>query len=220
MVKMLYLLRHGQTHWNVERRMQGQLDSALTKSGIAQSHAHGKWLKARAKVEALWVSPSGRARETAHILNSYVRAPIDFDVALLERDVGEWSGLTMDEIEVNFPQAWQARLADPYQFRPPGGENIEDMLARCTDFIDALLGGDASEIVLLTHQVMSRVIISYLLELKPQEMLQIVHPNDLMYRIELGVEKIDVTHFIDGRGPHAGLRRQGDGETITLLDTR
>ncbi len=219
-MKTIYLIRHGQTQWNVEKRMQGRLDSALTKSGIAQAHSHGKWLKARANVEELWVSPSGRARETAHILNSYVRAPIEFDVSLLERDVGEWSGLTMDEIQVNFPQAWEARLADPYQFRPPGGENIEDMLARCTDFIDGLLGGDASEIVLLTHQVISRVIISYLLELKPEEMLQIVHPNDLMYRFQMAAENTDVTHFIDGRGPHAGLRRQRDGETITLLDTK
>ena len=219
-MKTIYLIRHGQTQWNVEKRMQGRLDSALTKSGIAQSHSHGKWLKARANVEELWVSPSGRARETAHILNSYVRAPIEFEVSLLERDVGEWSGLSIDEIQVNFTQAWEARLADPYQFRPPGGENIEDMLARCTDFIDGLLGGDASEIVLLTHQVISRVIISYLLELKPEEMLQIVHPNDLMYRLQMGVENTDVTHFIDGRGPHAGLRRHSDGETITLLDTK
>lgn len=200
--------------------MQGRLDSALTKAGIAQAHAHGKWLKDRANVEVLWVSPSGRTRETAHILNSYVRASIDFEVALLERDVGEWSGLTMDEIEVNFPQAWQARLADPYQFRPPGGENIEDMAARCKDFVDGLLAGDSNEILLLTHQVMSRVIIAYLLELKPEEMLQIVHPNDLMYRIEMAAENTDVTHFIDGRGPHAGLRRQSDSGTITLLDTK
>jgi hypothetical protein len=51
-------------------------------------------------------------------------------------------------------------------------------------------------------------------------MLQIVHPNDLMYRFQMGAENTDVTHFIDGRGPHAGLRRQSDSETITLLDTK
>ena len=217
--KTLYLIRHGQTVWNMERRMQGRLDSALTKSGIEQAHVHGRLLKSRGKIEALWASPSGRTRETAHIINSYVRAPIDFAESLLERDAGDWSGLTIDDIEENYPQAWQSRLADPYHFRPPGGENIVDMLERCKRFIGTLFSANQREVALVTHQVMSRVIITHLLHLEPEETVQVNHPNELMYCFEFGPTKVEVTHFVNGQGPSAGLRRQGDDETIVTLGT-
>lgn len=217
--KTLYLIRHGQTQWNVQRRMQGRLDSALTKSGIEQAHLHGKLLKSQVKVERPWVSPAGRTRATADIINSYVRAPIDFEDSLLERDVGDWSGLTIDDIEADYPQAWHSRLVDPYHFRPPGGENINDMLERSSGFVRAVFTGEHIEVALVTHQVMSRVIITHLLQLEPEETLQVVHPNELMYRFEFGSAGVEVTHFVNGQGPRGGLRRQGDDETITTKDT-
>ena len=217
-MKTLYLIRHGQTVWNTERRMQGRLDSPLTKFGGEQAHENGRLLKSLGRIDALYVSPSGRTRETAYIINSYIRAPIDYEDALLERDVGEWSGLTLDEIEQQYPQAWRSRLEDPFRHRPPEGENLVDMGMRCQEFVDDLLASPNPVIALVTHQVMSRIIISRLLELSPEETMRVVHPNDLVYRLTVQPEQIETAHFVGGNGPVAGLLHQTDSETIPHLN--
>jgi probable phosphoglycerate mutase len=216
-MKQIFIIRHGQTEWNLARRMQGRLDSPLTHAGMEQAHGHGEVLKALTPIEAMYVSPSGRTRETAYIVNSYVRAPVEFEDALLERDVGLWSGLTVDELEDAFPQAWRGRQDDPYNHRPPEGESLADMGERCTEFLEAVLAGPARNVALVTHQVMSRVILGRLLALSPEETVQVIHPNEAFYRINVS-EIRSVSYFLDGRGPFDGLLHHGDGETIPPLN--
>lgn len=213
--KRLYLIRHGQTEWNVARRMQGRLDSPLTSAGRAQAAVHGRLLSEIASVEQLIVSPSGRTRETACILNSHVRAPIRHDEALLERDCGEWSGLTIEHIERHFPEAWAARQADPFYHRPPGGENHEDLVHRARPLLAELLGGDRAEVGLVTHGVMSRAIVTHLLGLTPEDAVRVRHPNELVYRLDIAPDGVSAWHFVAGEGPRAGLLHQNENETIS-----
>ena len=219
-MKTLYLIRHGQTIWNVEQRMQGHLDSPLTELGRNQANVHGKVLKTYAGIRELVVSPSGRTRETAYILNSYVRAPLRFDDSLLERDCGEWSGRTLTEIETDYPQAWKARTDDGYYHRPPGGENHEDMLQRVRALLDTLYESEVDEIGLVTHGVMSRVILAYFLNLAPVEATRVRHPNDLFYRLRIEPREIQASHFLNGHGPISGLLHRADSGTILCPDTR
>jgi len=220
-VKTLYLLRHGQTEWNVERRMQGRLDSPLTELGVAQAHAHGRLLKRGACVAEMFVSPSGRTRETAYILNSYVRAIVTYADELLERDLGDWSGLTLAEVGEQFPAALRQREDDPYEFRPPGGENLVDMAERVSVFLDDVLASSHDEVALVTHQVMSRVIIGRLLELRPDEIATLQHPNDVVYRLEFDAGSVNALHYPAGADePAVGLLRQGGGGTIPKLGNR
>ena len=212
-MKNLYVLRHGQTEWNLIRRMQGRLDSPLTHEGMEQAHAHGELLKSLGPIDEMYVSPSGRTRETAWIINSYVRARVEYVDALLERDLGCWSGLTVDELEDAFPQAWQARREDPFHHRPPGGESMADMSERCADFLVEVLASPAENIALVTHQVMSRVILSRLLDLAVEESVLVIHPNEALYQIQVS-EGVSVRHYIGGIGPFDGLLRREDDETI------
>ncbi len=205
-MKEIYVIRHGQTEWNLVRRMQGRLDSPLTHAGMEQAHSHGELLKGCDPVDEMYVSPSGRTRETAYIINSYVRAPVEYVDALLERDVGHWSGLTVEELEDAFPQAWRERLDDPYHHRPPEGESLSDMAERVAPFVDMLRRSEARTIALVTHQVMSRVLLGHLLGLDSDEVIAIKHPNEAFYRVELGDER-KVEYFLDGQGPFAGLLR-------------
>ena len=225
----LYLVRHGQTLWNVEGRMQGRLDSGLTQVGTEQAHAHGRLLKRLGGVDRMISSPAGRTRETARILNAYVEAPLVYDDALQERDIGEWSGMTVAEIEERYPQAWRVRMKEPYRFRPPGGENLEDMAVRCEELLGDLLGFEGESIVVVTHQVMSRVIAGRLLGLSETEVVSVLHPNELLYRFEFdGCSKTAsrkaaaprvaaVSHYVDGEGPRSGLLHQSQSETIARL---
>ena len=216
-MKQIFVIRHGQTEWNLARRMQGRLDSPLTHAGMEQAHSHGEVLKKLTPIEAMYVSPSGRTRETAYIINSYVRAPVEFDEALLERDVGLWSGLTVDELEEAFPQAWRSRLDDPFNHRPPEGESLADMSQRCAEFLEAMLAGPAMNVALVTHQVMSRVILGQLLALSEEDTVQVIHPNEAFYRVSVD-EIRSVSYFLDGQGPFDGLLRRGDGETIPPMN--
>jgi len=203
-MKHIFLLRHGQTEWNLARRMQGRLDSPLTHAGAEQAHNHGMLLKSIGQIEALYVSPSGRTRETAYIINSYVRAPVIYEDALLERDLGLWSGLSVDELAETFPQAWSERLEDPFHHRPPEGESLEDMGERCDAFLSSILAGDAKSVGLVTHQVMSRVILGKLLVLSQAETVQVIHPNEAFYQLSVE-DTVAAQHYISGSGPFDGL---------------
>lgn len=212
---VLYVVRHGQTQWNVAGRMQGRLDSALTARGEAQADAHGRTLAALGGVDELLVSPLGRTRATADLVNAHVGAPVRVEPALVERDCGAWSGLTVDEIATRYPQDWRHRLDDPYHHRPPEGENLPDMELRAAGLLEALRRElhVPRRLALVTHGVMSRVIVKCLMDLSPDEATLVRHPNELFYRLEWhDGEAAVASHFIEGAGPHRGLlRHQGDG---------
>jgi probable phosphoglycerate mutase len=197
--------------------MQGRLDSPLTRDGAEQAHRHGLLLKTLPAIDRMYVSPSGRTRETAYIINSYVRSELRYEEALLERDCGRWSGLSVDEIEDAFPGAWQRRLDDPFHHRPPEGENLADMGARCAGFLERLLEAPDARVALVTHQVMSRVILGALLDLDADTIVEVIHPNQALYQIDIGSEGVSVSHFVAGQGPAPGLLRHGDDETIPPL---
>lgn len=213
--KTVYILRHGQTEWNVARRMQGHRDSPLTRLGRTQADLHGRTLAREGGVEALIASPLGRTRDTAELVNAHLSVPVRFEAVLMERDCGVWSGLTLDEIERGWPEEWRARSADPYYHRPPEGENLVDMEARVSGLIDALLAGPERTLALVTHGVMSRVLVKRLLDLDPADAVLVRHPNELFYRLELGTHADAASaYFLDGQGPTPGLLHQNDSETI------
>ena len=199
--------------------MQGRLDSPLTHAGGEQAHQHGVVLKALGvPIDAMFVSPAGRTRETAYIINSYVRSTVSYEERLLERDVGAWSGLSVTELEDAFPQAWQARLEDPFHHRPPDGENLADMTTRIEGFLSRLLESDLATVALVTHQVMSRVILGSLMELSQDQIVEVIHPNQVFYCLELSEGGRNVSHYVSGHGPFDGLLHRGDDETIRQLD--
>jgi len=226
------VLRHGETLWNVEQRMQGRGDSPLTEQGREQAARHGEVLARLGGVDELLVSPSGRTRETAAIVNSRLAAaglaaPVSFHDALMERHSGEWEGMTLTEIQAQYPAHWRARETDPYLHRPPGGENHADMERRVAGLIEAVRHGmagaqagqrsipdarpapaeGAARLGIVTHGIMSRVILKLLLGLGPEDAVRVRHPNALFYRLEFTEDTIPHGYFLDGAGPFAGLLR-------------
>ena len=133
---MIYLLRHGETIWNVERRLQGQRDSPLTLRGIAQARAVaallGKLIKDPSDFTVV-SSPLARTWQTAAIVCEglgLAPAAIRFDDRLKEHDFGAWEGLLWQEVEQAFPDLWVAREADKWNHRVPGGESYAKVAAR------------------------------------------------------------------------------------------
>ena len=98
----MLVVRHGQTTWNAEKRWQGRADSPLSLLGIAQAQWAAKVLE---PFDVVVTSDLARARDTGAIVADALRAPSFAEPDLAERDVGEWTGLSFDEIEAGWPGA-------------------------------------------------------------------------------------------------------------------
>lgn len=138
------LVRHGQSEWNASGRWQGQADPPLSDLGRTQAVEAARSL---GSVDAIWASDLLRAADTALIIAEHLGVgPVVLDTDLRERDAGEWSGLTRDEIEERYP----GFLRDGA--RPPGWEPDASLVERAA----AALGRIAAEIpdgdvVVFTH---------------------------------------------------------------------
>lgn len=147
----LCLVRHSETEWNAERRIQGQIDIALNAVGLAQADAVGRWLRSSGAA-ALYSSDLQRAWTTAGRIGAALGlAPIAAP-ELRERRYGLFEGLTYDEAKTRHPRgyaAFEARQAD-YAFET--GESLRQMYARVTAKLAALAAVHAGQtVVVVVH---------------------------------------------------------------------
>jgi probable phosphoglycerate mutase len=147
----LILIRHGETVWNREHRMQGQRDSSLTATGVRQAHLLGRRFR-HEKFGALYSSDLGRAHQTAHSIAEATGHTIIVDKRLRERHFGVFEGLTGSEIERDYPQEYlRFKSRDP-AYAMPGGESAQQFRARCMDCVSELAERHAGErTVVITH---------------------------------------------------------------------
>ena len=94
-----------------------------------------------------------------------------------------------------------------YWFQPPDGENLQDMLQRSHEFLDGLFDTQWNAIGLITHGVMSKVILKFFLGLNEVECARTRHPNDLVYRLTFTAQDIETHHFLGGAGAQDGILR-------------
>ena len=201
---VLYLVRHGETEWNRQQRMQGRLDSQLTPEGRAHAREHGALL-AREAVEHLLVSPLGRTRETVALILESCDAPVTYDERLVERDSGLWEGLTIDEIAGQYPDEWAARSLDPFFHRPPAGENLPDLLERIVPLAEELHTLSVRRLAIVSHGISGRALLTHFLGLSPAEANRVRQPNEFVYRLTFSNGAVTCSHFRRGVGPHPGL---------------
>jgi probable phosphoglycerate mutase len=144
------LIRHGETMWNGQRRIQGHLDSALSPRGRAQARALGARL-AEEGIDLLGASDLGRAVATAAAIAEVTDHEFFVDARLRERGFGAFEGLTWEEIARDFPADY-ARLArrDP-EYCPPDGESAvafrDRVLAAVTELAEAAPGAHVALVV-------------------------------------------------------------------------
>ncbi len=141
----IWFLRHGETAWNREGRLQGQQDIPLNDLGRAQAESAGIRLAALAPVADLpWiVSPLGRTRRTAELAREGAGLPADgfaLDDRLKEITFGRWEGLTWPEVRKADPAGAAKREIDKWGFAPPGGESYAMLVERIRPWIDSIGG--------------------------------------------------------------------------------
>ncbi|MBV9954564.1 MAG: histidine phosphatase family protein [Pseudolabrys sp.] len=144
----VYFIRHGETDWNVEGRLQGRRDIAMNARGRQQATQAGLILRdllereGRAFTSLRYVSsPLGRATETMRGVREALGLPaaeFQTDTQLLEISFGDWEGFTLAELRGRDPQRAAAREQDKWRFVAPGGESYEAMSARMGRWYEAL----------------------------------------------------------------------------------
>lgn len=142
------LVRHGETEWNAERRIQGQIDIGLNETGLRQAEAAGRWLKT-AGIAALYSSDLKRARSTAEALGKALGLVVVLAPEMRERRYGVFEGLTYAEAQARHPAgyaAFEGRNAD-YNFE--NGESLHEMFERVTGKLKEIAAAHAGQNVAL-----------------------------------------------------------------------
>ncbi len=185
---VLYFIRHGQTDWNAQGRMQGQSDIALNDTGRAQALRNGKTLAALLETPQNFdfvASPMGRTVETMEIVRTTLGLePTGFrtDKRLLEIRFGRFEGLTFDEMAEQMPEAHALREKDKWANRPPEGESYFDLAARIEEWYLEL----DRDTICVSHSGVSRVLRGVLLKLPPAEIVVLEVPQDKVLKIKAG----------------------------------
>jgi probable phosphoglycerate mutase len=154
----ILVTRHGQTDWNVEKRIQGQTDVELNPTGIEQAHQTKKKLE-KETIDVILCSPLKRAKQTADIININRNIPIIYDERLLEIDYGEIDGKLGSEFDYN--GFWT--ITNTHQYK--GAETLTNFIKRVHECLDELKKQEKENILIVTHNGVCRAINLYFNEI-------------------------------------------------------
>ncbi len=185
----VYLMRHGEVQNGGEKRYNGHIDVDITVKGIEQMHRLAGLLQGK-PVSAVYASDLIRSVKGAEIISRSLGLTFTSLRELRERSVGAWEGLTADEIRERFPEEYSAWRQDLLGYRPPRGECVYDVRDRIVPVYRRLINAHAaSEIALLLHGGVNRVILADTIGLDLQH----------LFRIEQSFGALNIIdHFEDG----------------------
>lgn len=194
----LLVIRHGETQWNVAGRLQGSRDTPLTVNGVRQAQAVAVRLSetvADMTDAAFWVSPLGRARQTASILADIWSLPFErFAEAplLAERCYGVWEGRLHGEIERDLPEQYDAHAADPWDYSMPCGESRTALAERLREWLRSL--DQSRPHVAVTHSGCLRALRGIYAAASPTEILAYREPQTAAFFLEGRTEQMLNVH--------------------------
>jgi 2,3-bisphosphoglycerate-dependent phosphoglycerate mutase len=190
MCTLVYLIRHGETLWNTENRLQGQLDSPLTVEGVRQATVLAGRLSS-VHFDAVYSSDLERARHTANIVTSRsTPVPITFDNRIRERHFGCFQGYTWEEITKKFPEEAGKELSGDPMNRVPGGESKQQLLSRALEFFkDVAVRHRNQKILVISHGGILNVWTRHVLHI----------PLDTPRRFHLYNTAVNIFEFSDQR---------------------
>ncbi len=180
----IYLFRHGAVHGTGEKIFLGRTDAPLSSEGRRQAEAWRAHFSGRLPGR-IAASPLCRALEFARIVAGDRAAEVEAFPAFSEIDLGKWEGRPMKEIRRLEPDAWKARGQDFAGFRPPGGESFADVYGRVVPAFEKL-AGKASDLLLVCHAGVNRVILCHLLGMPLANLFRLGQDPGCMNVVEKG----------------------------------
>lgn len=142
----LILIRHGETRWNEEGRVQGFSDTKLSDVGLRQVQQLAQSLKNH-QIQCIYSSPLVRALKTAQIINQYHNAPIHLESGLMEMDLGDCEGLRFRELMECEEDFWRGWRTDPASVRMPSGESLIELQTRAWKVVERVFAKPENALV-------------------------------------------------------------------------
>lgn len=192
----IFLVRHGQTEWNLAGRWQGRQDSPLTPLGETQARQVGALLRELVPDPdacSMVVSPLGRAARTAAIISDCLGidvARFAVDPLVREQGGGDWEGLTVDEIVASDPEGWRKFQTDAWTHGRPGGESYSQLAERARQWLDSVAA--LKTVLLVSHGAFGQMVRAGYQRLPPEQALTLAVPQNAVYRLSQGaITRID-----------------------------
>jgi broad specificity phosphatase PhoE len=187
---LIYIVRHGQTAWNAEGRLQGQAETDITELGRAQADANGAKLRSLIPEPEAFdfvASPMRRTRETMRRIRTAMGLDADayrVDPRLVEVSFGDWQGFTFVELDAMTPGVTAQRSRDKWNFLPPGegAESYQMLLERIVPVFEEFL----QPTVCVTHGGVIRALFRHVTGLSMKEAARMPVPQDRVLRFEAG----------------------------------
>lgn len=181
----LIFIRHGQTDWNVQGKIQGSYDSELNDVGMKQAMELGeKLIKLNYNFSKIYTSPQKRALNTAKILSESSNVEYVVIEDLKEINMGKWEGLSWGEVEENYPAEYKEWKANRRYTPPPNGESYEDMLQRVLKSLHKVINENSKDVVIVTHSAVIMCLQCYITDAPFNEMLKFKTTNADITKID------------------------------------
>ena len=203
MTNTIYIVRHGQTEWNLLGKTQGHGNSDLTPKGIEQAELLADSMT-KYPIDYIYSSDLGRAYQTAEIIWNKLSIEVEKTEALREMNFGTWEGRIIKDIIEEDPELYKMWRNEPHLAKIPQGETLSQIKERTDAFIKEINEKyDGKHIVLVTHSLCARIMLLSFLDSDVKNIYRINQANTALNIIELRdygpvvMKMNDTTHIIN-----------------------
>ena len=179
----IILIRHGETEWNSQQRMQGHSNSDLSSVGQAQIQALGQWMK-NVPFDIIYSSDSLRAKQTAEAITQFSGHDLKIDLRLREKNLGVFEGLTSEEAKERHPEVFRLFKTAGSKYVIDEGESTQQLQDRALEIVEEIRFKHPEERVLLvTHGGFIRVVMKHSLGLSLETPTRFLIRNTGVFRL-------------------------------------
>lgn len=184
MANTFYIVRHGQTNWNILGKTQGHGNSDLTEQGIVQARELAEDIT-KYPIDYIYSSDLGRAIQTAEILGEKLNIEVQKTEGLREMGFGVWEGLLIDEIKKDYSDIYDIWRNDPHLVNIPKGETLQVIKERVDNFIEEInKKHENKHIIFVTHSITLRVMLLSFLGSGMENIYRIKQDNTALNIVE------------------------------------
>jgi len=179
----IILIRHGETEWNSQKRMQGHSNSDLSSVGQAQIQALGQWMK-NVPFDLIYSSDSLRAKQTAEAITQFSGHELQFDQRLREKNLGVFEGLTSEEARERHPEVFRLFKTAGSKYVIDEGESTQQLQDRALEIVNEIrIKHPEERVLLVTHGGFIRVVMKHSLGLSLETPTRFLIRNTGVFRL-------------------------------------
>jgi probable phosphoglycerate mutase len=179
----IIFIRHGETEWNSQQRMQGHSNSDLSSVGQAQIQALGQWMK-NVPFDHIYSSDSLRAKQTAEAITQFSGHELKIDLRLREKNLGVFEGLTSEEARERHPEVFSLFKTAGSKYVIDEGESTQQLQDRALEIVDEIrIKHPKERVLLVTHGGLIRVVMKHSLGLSLETPTRFLIRNTGVFRL-------------------------------------